>query len=138
MSKEKHKDKIEVIDGGSQHTPESQMISTTTEIHAGPLPSARELSKYEQVLPGLADRIVTMAESQSVHRQEIENRVITSDSYRATFGLVFAFIIVIGGIIASVYLILNDKQVSGLLLGGTPLAVVVGAFIYQKRNTTEE
>ena len=36
---------------------------------SGPLPHPEDLAKYEQVLPGAADRIISMAEQQAAHRQ---------------------------------------------------------------------
>lgn len=40
----------------------ARKTTTITEQHSGPVPSARECAKYEQVMPGMVDRITTMAE----------------------------------------------------------------------------
>src|SRR5438034_5455816 len=54
---------------------------------SGPLPPPDALAKFEQVLPGLADRIMKMAEKQSAHRQSIERNVIEGDTRRSWMGL---------------------------------------------------
>jgi uncharacterized membrane protein len=47
---------------------------------SGPLPHPEDLAKYEQVLPGAADRIIRMAEQQAAHRQNLERAVIVLTS----------------------------------------------------------
>jgi uncharacterized membrane protein len=42
---------------------------------SGPLPPPEVLQNYNQITPGAADRIISMAEKQSQHRQESEMRV---------------------------------------------------------------
>jgi len=39
------------------------------------MPPAREMAEYESVLPGLADRIVTMTEDAAVHNREMRKRL---------------------------------------------------------------
>lgn len=46
---------------------------------AGPLPPPEALERYNQILPGAAERIIVMAESQHAHRLELEKHVITSN-----------------------------------------------------------
>jgi uncharacterized membrane protein len=42
----------------------------STRISSGPIPAPEILKAYDIVLPGLAERIVSMAEAQSAHRME--------------------------------------------------------------------
>lgn len=46
---------------------------------SGPLPHPEDLAKYEQILPGAADRLIRMAEQQAAHRQNLEKAVIFSN-----------------------------------------------------------
>ena len=41
---------------------------------SGPLPPPNIIKGYEDILPGAADRILSMAENQAKHRQEIEKK----------------------------------------------------------------
>lgn len=104
---------------------------------SGPLPPPEILRDYESVLPGLADRVVKMAENQSVHRQRLESRVIWFDGVRSSLGLVFGLIIALAGIVAGTYLILSGSSTAGLASLIIPLGVIIGAFIYQKKEKSE-
>ncbi len=57
------------------------------ELYAGPLPHPDTLSKFEQILPGAADRILKQAEAQTQHRIEIEKMVVSSDIKKSFWGL---------------------------------------------------
>jgi len=46
---------------------------------SGPLPHPEALERYNQIVPGSAERIIAMAEDQHDHRIEIEKRVIESN-----------------------------------------------------------
>ncbi|MHB8710486.1 MAG: DUF2335 domain-containing protein [Minisyncoccota bacterium] len=113
-----------------------QMVARTS--FSGPLPPPEILRGYESVLPGLADRIVKMAENQSVHRQRLESRVIWFDGVRSSLGLVFGLIIALAGIVAGTYLILNGNDTAGLASLIIPLGVIVSAFVYQKRKGSRD
>jgi uncharacterized membrane protein len=67
-----------------------QEISVSYE---GPLPRSREFAGYEQVLPGAADRILAMAEKESEHRRENDNKLVSASVKYSGRGQVFAFII---------------------------------------------
>ncbi len=44
------------------------------EFFSGPLPSPQTLEGYENSVPGSAERILKMAESQVYHRQDMEKK----------------------------------------------------------------
>ena len=52
-----------------------QIIRASESSHSGPLPPPRQLREYEQALPGLAERIVRLAEAEQDHRHGIINLV---------------------------------------------------------------
>lgn len=49
------------------------------EIHHGPLPHPEVLRQYDQLSPGAADRIITMAEGEAAHRRQMERQQLESD-----------------------------------------------------------
>jgi uncharacterized membrane protein len=71
---------------------------------SGPIPPPETLQKYDQVLPGLAERIMKQAESQTAHRIDIEKKVIQSDVINSRLGLIFGFILGLIGIGGGVFL----------------------------------
>ena len=48
--------------------------------HSGPVPPAEEIARYEQVMPGAADRIFTMAEQEQKHRHQEESEQTASNA----------------------------------------------------------
>ncbi len=129
---DKNDSKPEVVKTNTLPGRESHVVQAS--LYSGPIPPPELFVGYEKALPGLADRVMTMSESQSAHRIEIENKVVKTDSLRSTLGLIFAFIIVVTGMILGALLVYKDKPISGFVAMITPLGIVVGAFILQRAS----
>lgn len=99
------------------------------EAHTGPIPSANELKKYEEILPGAADRILTMAEKQAMHRQKLETAVVSSNVENSKRGQYFAFVISVAVIVIGSILIMLDKSGWGLSMILGDLAVLAAVFV---------
>lgn len=109
-----------------------------TELYAGPLPPPDILAKFEQILPGAADRILKQAEAQTEHRIEIEKKVVSADIIKSYLGLVFGFILGLSGIGGGIYLATLGFNVFGPLLSGGSLITLVAVFIYGTRSRKQE
>lgn len=108
------------------------------EIFEGPLPHPETLAHYESICPGAADRILGMAESQARHRQDLEKLVITSNCRAQDRGPILGFILALGVICFGGYLILQGKEISGLVALVTALVAIVVPFIYGKTAQKKE
>lgn len=58
-------------------TQQRQVEITQTSLHVGPLPSPEVLAQYEEVYPGIAERILQMAEREQSERHEQERMTIS-------------------------------------------------------------
>lgn len=106
---------------------------------SGPLPHPEILKKYDEILPGAADRIIKMAEQQAEHRRSIEQQAIKSDIKNSKLGIWFGFIIGISGIIGGVMVaILGRQPLFGGILSFASLASLVGVFIYGTQSRRKE
>jgi uncharacterized membrane protein len=114
------------------------IVELRAEHFAGPLPHPDILLKYEEIQVGFADRIITMAEKQTNHRIESERFTVHWDAWRANAGLVAGLIVYLAFVYGSVHLIEGGHSASGLTLGLTPLAALVGAFVYGNQSRKEE
>lgn len=101
---------------------------------SGPLPDAETLERYELLAPGAADRIITMAEKQSVHRHEMEKLALTSGTRRAHLGLWLGFVIVLVGMLAGAFLIWNGRETEGFVLVLSQLGILAGSFLFSHRR----
>ena len=111
---------------------------TLTASYSGPLPPAAQFEKYEQVVPGAGARILTMAENQSQHRQELEKRVVIGNLANERLGAIFAFIIAMTGIIAGTFLVATGKSGEGLAAILTPLGGLAAVFFYKTHKSNKE
>lgn len=109
-----------------------------TELYAGPLPHPSMLEKFEQIIPGSADRILKQAEAQTQHRINMESKVVAADIFKSYLGLIFGFIIGLSGIGGGIYLATLGFDVFGPILSGGTLVTIVTAFIYGTRSRKQE
>jgi len=123
----------------------SQQIQTVRQqiAYSGPIPDPASLAQYEKITPGLADRIVQMAEKEGEHRRHLEvfgqNANITLLQRRdreARVGQIFAFIISMTTIVTGGYVALNGHDVSGTFISLSGLCGIVTAFIYGRKSET--
>ena len=98
-------------------------------VRSGPLPSGEELEEYNQLIPNGADRVMTMAENQSAHRIEIEKIAVKSQQKQGSRGQIFAFVIAVLAIVASVYVTLIGHPVTGGIIGGSTVVSLVTVFV---------
>jgi uncharacterized membrane protein len=69
------------------------IISQSIRATSGPVPPAELLEGYNRAIPDGANRLFTLVENQSVHRQQLENRIITVQNRVTVRGQWFAFLL---------------------------------------------
>ena len=70
-----------------------------SESFSGPIPHPEHFARYEQVMPGAAERIMVMAENHQEHRIKTERRVIGANILYRNMGLILGavlFLVLIG------------------------------------------
>lgn len=108
------------------------------QLFSGPIPPASELLKYEQVLPGAAERIMSMAERQSIHRQKMEDKMLDANIKSEKRGQFFGFTIFITVMLFGFVLLIFDKKIEGLVSILVSIASVIGLFIYSREDGKRE
>lgn len=105
---------------------------------SGPLPPPEVLQKFNDVVPGAAERIVRMAEEQATHRKELERKVIESDIERSKWGQILGFAIAIVGLAVSGFVAVYGNAIAGGIIGIGTLASLVGVFMYGATTRSKE
>ncbi len=118
--------------------PNQVVQRTSLEAYSGPLPHPAILEKFEQILPGSAERILKMAESQSEHRQCIEKVVIRSGSRNSLLGIVSALLISLGFLAVAWFAIRNGHAGAGTFLGTINIVGLAGIFVYGTASNRRE
>lgn len=148
MSEEQSKEKQEITQECAEENKEHELIDekevkkVVMEMakaeFTGPIPPPSIIEGYERVLPGSADRIIAMAEKQSEHRQKMENKMISAESRDSLLGVIFAFLLGMGCIIAAVIMVYkapeNGGAIAGALLGVTGIGSITSGFIINTRR----
>lgn len=125
-------------------SPEDQQTIQTIigykEVHRsynGPLPAPEDFQQYENVLPGAADRIITMAEKQLTHRTGIEKEIVDKNFKQSATGQI------IGGFLAFTCIVLSfilgmygHDWLAGLLATTTVIGVIT-VFVLNRKPGQE-
>ncbi len=106
---------------------------------SGPLPPPSTFKQYEDVLPGTADRIITMAENQAKHRQYIEKKQVDTESRDSLLGVLSALVIAIAILVCGTLIALLGNStvatVAGTVLNLTGIATIIGTFLKGTSNS---
>lgn len=73
----------------SEKTVERVVAKVIQSEFSGPIPPPNIIKGYEDILPGAAERIISMAERQSAHRQEMERVMVNAEARDSLLGVCF-------------------------------------------------
>lgn len=112
--------------------PEQRKVKSAVQVsetYSGPLPPPEALAKYDQVVPGAAERILQMAEKEMQHRHENEKHLAKSVTRTAIVSIIFAFLSVI--ILSSLvfYALYKNFDTVAASIAVGAIATVAGIFI---------
>lgn len=115
-----------------------QVVAQVISEYSGPIPPPNIIKKYEEILPGSADRILNMAEQQSMHRREMDKKLLNAQSRDSLFGIIFAFVLGIGCLIVAAVITINTPSnagaICGSLFGVAGISSIVGPFLKINRS----
>ena len=114
------------------------VVQSTVEMaaaYSGPLPPPEWLRQYEQVLPGIADRMMALAESEvsnqhdaSAHHRRMQEQVVSAGITMAKRGQVVAALLGFSFLVAAVVLALTGNALLGGVIGIADLVGIVVSF----------
>jgi uncharacterized membrane protein len=108
---------------------------------SGPLPPPEVLRQYNDILPGGAERIFTLAENRARHRQNLEQQIINAQiedaraqRAEARLGQIFAFLIGTIAIATGAWVAIQGAPWTGAFIGGGGVIGLVSVFVYGRRQ----
>lgn len=104
-------------------------LSQTKTSWSGPLPHPQELEAFDRVVPGAAERIVHMAEQEGAHVRDMERGALRWTGVGQILGQLLAFAVAAAGLFAAYHLAMANHDGAAMVIGGVPLATIVGAFL---------
>lgn len=115
-----------------------QVQRATFTAREGILPPPEEMERYEQLTPGITDRLMVTYEKQVDHRISLESKVVDSDIKKSNIGQVAAFIISMTAIIGGIYLITIGKDITGFVAMFGTLATLAAVFFTAQKSRKNE
>jgi uncharacterized membrane protein len=101
---------------------------------SGPLPAPADLQLFEEIVPGAADRILTLTEKQSEHRMSLERSVVSENLKQSKLGLIAGFVLSAMVIFGGIFLIYLGHDWAGGILISINLVGLAGVFVYGSRS----
>jgi uncharacterized membrane protein len=124
-----------IVSKGQKDEVLAQVVSVVREERfSGPIAHPRHLREYEEICPGAADRIISMAEQELSSQREIAKTIVDAEVKNRHFGMwagLLAFGFLVSGAIVSV--IFNQNVLAFFFLSAAAIGVV-GKFIDGRRS----
>ena len=118
--------------------PRSTVTSLEASYFKGPLPPPEALEKYDQVVPGAAARILTMAEEQSKHRQSLEKIAVNSGAQDSRLGIICALVVALAVLALAAYSLSQGYSKEAAVIASVDIAGLAGVFVYGKASNQKE
>ena len=106
--------------------------------HSGPLPDPRTLALYDEILPGLADRIMTMADNQSNNRMALEKAVVYGNVAGDSRGMHAAVVVAVAMICLAAFLAYLHMPGYAVTVAITNIAAIAGLFVVAQKQQAKE
>jgi uncharacterized membrane protein len=101
----------------------------------GSILSPQQLADYERLVPGIASKLLEMAQTEQIHAHAYALEALRRYHENNRRGQIFAFILALSSILCSgILAYLNHDWYAGIV-GGTTLIALVGAFLKIKART---
>lgn len=109
---------------------ESKVAAILSASFSGPLPPPSLFGKYDEILPGSANRILEHIEREQSHRHGQEDRALEFQNKGVSRGQYLGFLLGIAAIIGSVVCAYSGQTlVAIVVIGSSSLAAIIAAWI---------
>ncbi|MDE2818588.1 MAG: DUF2335 domain-containing protein [Chloroflexota bacterium] len=113
-------------------------IVLQVEHYSGIIPHPSIVGRWERIMPGSAERILSLSEKHQEHRMDVEHTMFGVFAKREQLGMWFYFIIALVMIVGGTFIILSGHSTAGLVALAAPIATLAGSFIYNHHSARQE
>ncbi|AXW48142.1 DUF2335 domain-containing protein [Ralstonia solanacearum] len=135
-------------------TPSFQQVQVAQQMYQGPIPHPSILEGFERLVPGSANRLIEMAEAESLHRRSLEDRAQAANiagqekqlfiaEYQSkvvfwsdTIGQIAGTVVSLACIAGAVWLAMNGHEVAAGALTAIPGAALIRSFFSPRKTPT--
>lgn len=128
------------------------MVATqTTQLYQGPIPHPDVLAKFDDRVPGTAERLINLAIEESAHRRKMEEMAMAANvstqsrnvaiaEYQSkavfhsdTISQILGAVVIASCVVGAVYLAVNGHEGIAALLCVVPTAALIQAFFIKRK-----
>lgn len=109
-------------------------LRVTEATYHGPIPHSSELQRYEKVLPGAADRIISMAEDERKDRNRNTRLEIRLHYGSLMFAQAMFALICLGAVSGGIYLVTQGESLTGYASIFAGLGTIAGGFFLAQKG----
>jgi uncharacterized membrane protein len=122
--------------GGQREQVVERMVSLVTrESFSGPMPHPKHLAEYENICPGLADRIMSTVEFAQKRQEDRRDNIIQCEYRDRRLGMILGFSALVLMLLVGVWLAtIGEKVIGGGLITASIIGSVVGSFIDGRKS----
>lgn len=138
----------ELLESDADRSLSAVVRTESSALHAGPLPHPDQFRQYEETLPGAADRILTMAEEESKHRQlmersileleqagiELQREVIQEEVAQSRLGLLIGAVVSVILVVVAVIVAVIGHPWPAVVIGTADIVALASVFVYGART----
>jgi uncharacterized membrane protein len=110
-------------------TNQKQITRLTQQQFSGPIPHPEILHRYDQILPGAAECILSMAEEDAKHQREIENNALEFASKEVKKGQQYGLAIGTLAFLTCIIVLWFGSEKTAMVLGGSTVLGLVTVFV---------
>ena len=103
-------------------------------IYSWPVPDPESLSRYDEISPWFANRLIIMAEKEQSHRHECTHNIIRIEEKISAKSINYSFIILFSALLLSGYLFYLDKDGAAIWTLVTTLVAGWTSFLYYNKK----
>jgi len=104
---------------------------------SGPLPPPDALAHYNNIIPGAAERILRMAESEAENRHRNERKVVDNVVRSSFLGIFFAFASVVLMVVLAYFALIYEYPTVATSIVVINIASVAGIFIFFRNKSVK-
>ena len=105
---------------------------------SGPIPAPDLLRQYDTVIPGAAERILSMAERDAKHQQDIEQLAIKYATSETRRGQWFGLIIGVCALVMTAISLAFGSENTAMVIGGSTIVGLVTVFVVGRTSTLKD
>ena len=118
-----------------KNLPQNTQVAVAQSItFKGPLPPPALYREYEEILPGMAERLMKMAESEQSHRHDWEKRITSYSAKEIIRGQWMGLVLALCAFAAAIGCVYWGYPWVAIVFGGASLASILTAFFKKSKD----